>query len=363
MRVAFLNLSINGLFDPSDPMVYGGAEVQLYLLATGLAAAGVETHVVTRAQGEPTTYTAEGVSVHALHRRRGIVGRLLLWRDITRALRSIEADVYVQRCAGVETYLVGRVAKRTGRRFVFMAASTQDCTDELIRRGQRLVYRMYERGLWLTDRIVAQNETQQKLFEERWKLQATVLPSACRLVETDEASRDGSILWMGRCEPYKGPEAFLNLAESLPELPFVMVMPSSVNPEYDANVRQRARSLKNVELHGAVPLHETEAFFQRAGLHVNTSDFEGFPNTFLQAAAAGVPLLSLNVDPGGVLSSEGLGWCAGGDAVALGNRVAELSEDETARKEYGERGRAYIHAHHDRDLIVERFQQILDDLV
>ena len=354
---------MNGLFDPTDPTVYGGAEVQLYLLATGLAAAGVETHAVTRPPGAPATYTAEGVTVHALRRRSGILGRALLWRDITKTLRGIAADVYVQRCAGIETYLVGRTAKRTGKRFAFMSASTQDCTDELIRRGQRLVYHIYQRGLWLTDCIIAQNETQRKLFEERWKLQADVLPSACRLIEPDGESGGGGILWMGRCEPYKGPEAFLDLAESLPELPFVMVMPGSVNPEYDARVRKRAQTLKNLELHGAVPLRETENFFQRASLHVNTSDFEGFPNTFLQAAAAGVPLTSLNVDPGGVLSREGLGWCAGGDAKALREKVAELYADPRACREYGQRGRAYIRAHHDRDVIVKRFREILESLL
>jgi len=45
---------------------------------------------------------------------------------------------------------------------------------------------------------------------------------------------------------------------------------------------------------------------------INTSNFEGFPNIFLEAWATGVPVISLNVDPGNVIKKRRLGICCEG---------------------------------------------------
>ncbi len=363
MRISFLNLALNPLFNPSDPGGYGGAEVQLYLLATGLAAEGLDVHVVTRGVDGESIYKAEGVTIHTLSKSPGIWGKIRTVRDIIAALKMVDADIDIQRCGGVETYLAGRTAKRRGKRFVFMCASNQDCIGEVIGNGGPLTRYFFHRGLWLADRVVVQNDKQAEMFTERWNRPADVLLSACRMLEQNNSETDGSVLWMGRCEPYKGPEVFLELASKQRKQKFVMVMPTGTDNSYDTRVRVKAHSLNNVELHGAVPLKETGAFFERAFVHVNTSDFEGFPNTFLQAAAAGIPVVSLNVDPGGVFEREGFGLCAQGDLEVMSGMIAGLCGDEKQRIEMGERGRAYIRAHHAQDVIVKRFRVLLEEIV
>ncbi len=63
---------------------------------------------------------------------------------------------------------------------------------------------------------------------------------------------------------------------------------------------------------GKLPVYETLARFDKSALFVNTStkEGEGFPNTFIQAWLRGVPVLSLDVDPDGVVKKQHLGHIA-----------------------------------------------------
>ena len=93
-----------------------------------------------------------------------------------------------------------------------------------------------------------------------------------------------TILWVGSSDDrVRRPSRMLDLAERLPEYQFVMVMVPLI-AETDRACWARARALPNVTMFGRTPFAEIERFFADAKLFVNTSVFEGFPNTFLQAA-------------------------------------------------------------------------------
>ena len=57
-------------------------------------------------------------------------------------------------------------------------------------------------------------------------------------------------------------------------------------------MRARAATVPNLEFKGFLPLDQVEPWFDRARVLVNTSTYEGMPNTFLQAWARGVPTVA-----------------------------------------------------------------------
>jgi glycosyltransferase involved in cell wall biosynthesis len=87
-------------------------------------------------------------------------------------------------------------------------------------------------------------------------------------------------------------------------------------------VAEAAAALPNLQFHGQVRFGATGALFANARLFVNTSAFEGFPNTYLQAWANGVPVIA-TFDPDGVIAGHGLGMVVD-SAGAAGARARAL---------------------------------------
>src|SRR5205823_2751505 len=103
----------------------------------------------------------------------------------------------------------------------------------------------------------------------------------------------------------------------VPEAMFVMVIGDRGDAwaGLRAEVLNKGRQLPNVTVLPAITRTDLLPLYERAVAVLNTSHFEGFPNTFLEGWARGAPTLSLTVDPDGVLA-RGLGFCANGSLHA-----------------------------------------------
>jgi glycosyltransferase involved in cell wall biosynthesis len=73
-----------------------------------------------------------------------------------------------------------------------------------------------------------------------------------------------------------------------------------------AGVRDGAAACANLTFHGSLSYLDAADLYGRAKVLLNTSDVEGFPNTYLQAWIRGVPVVTL-IDPDRVIEREGLG--------------------------------------------------------
>jgi glycosyltransferase involved in cell wall biosynthesis len=119
------------------------------------------------------------------------------------------------------------------------------------------------------------------------------------------------LLWVSRCQQLKRPHLYLDLVEALPDARCTMICPSEDKELWDS-VAERAAKLPNLELIEKVPYHEIQEYYDRARVFVNTSTFEGFPNSFIQSGMGHAALLSLCIDPDGMIQVFGSGILADG---------------------------------------------------
>src|SRR5262249_3829872 len=162
-----------------------------------------------------------------------------------------------------------------------------------------------------------------------------------------------TILWVARCEDWKDPDKYLELALAFPNAKFVMVMPESNDKQFYEQIVSQARKIPNLELIDFVPFNKIDDYFARATIFVNTSKTEGFPNTFIQAAKTKTPIVSLTVDPDGMLEKNHMGTCAHGDFGKFKSNLEMLTNDDKLRIQLGENGYSYVKEHHDLNKIVE----------
>ena len=215
------------------------------------------------------------------------------------------------------------------------------------------------------NQIVVQTSRQKQILAERFGREGTIIRNPIDLddlADTPPQGFDpGYALWVGRSEQaQKRPLECLGLARRCPETRFVVVC----NPR-DPVVGRRLESERpeNVTLIDRVDPEEMERYFLGAAVFLNTSAFEGFPNTFLQAGKYAVPVLSLEVDPDGVLAKTGGGRVCGGDLETMSRALESWMADTAERDSAGRRWQAYVRATHDLRGRVEELAGLLERAV
>jgi glycosyltransferase involved in cell wall biosynthesis len=135
-----------------------------------------------------------------------------------------------------------------------------------------------------------------------------------------------------------------------------MVCPPE-DEELFARVRERAATLPNLELSERVPYDEIQGVYDAAKVFVNTSEWEGWPNSFIQAGLGRAALLSLAVNPDRLFVDYALGAVAGGDWAALLAAARGLLAEESAWRKAGLEAERFVRELHDNERETTAFLQ------
>jgi glycosyltransferase involved in cell wall biosynthesis len=351
----------------------GGAEVQQSILMRLFQRNGYRVSLVCLDFGQPQRAVVDGVTVHKTYRigaglpvLRFVHPRLT---SVWRALRAVDADIYYQRSAGMLTGVVAEFCRRRGKRSVYASASDRD-----FQRGkQQIRYArdrwLYDRGLARVDRVVVQNAVQLEACRADYAREATLIRSCYEAPEDSAAlarsGRGDAVLWVGTVHDYKRPEMLLEIARRLPQRRFVMIGGSAapgtlLKSGYFEGIRDAAARLPNVEFTGFLPLEDVEKHFDRGRVLLNTSVYEGMPNTFLQAWARGIPTVA-TVDVGARIEGHELykTFSSVEDGAA---EVERLFGDELHWARASARCLEYFNSEHSSDEVLRRYSQLFEEI-
>ncbi len=343
MKFLFLSSFAHLALDPDAKTVSGGAELQVALLTRELARRGHEVVIVGADEGQQDGRVLDGVRTRTggKFHTGGVLDTLGALRRVL-ALIAEERPDYV--CVLGWTAWLGFLL-RARAKLIYICGSDAE-VDGGYRRENRLRGAIFERGLRGAAQRFAMSEHQARLMRRAGLTCALYRNLILRREAPRAADKDADFLWVSRCIALKRPQLFLDLAEALPDARCVMIAPPEDRTLYES-VRARAAGLANVEFHERVPYREVQRFFDRAEVFVNTSEFEGFPNTFIQAGQGGATLLSLLVDPDALLSEHAAGLCAAGDWQTFLDDARQLLVEPGTRRALQQKTAAFVPQWHD----------------
>jgi len=233
----------------------------------------------------------------------------------------------------------------------------------------------YDRCIETADIVVVQNATQQQdvlKFHHRDSIimmPGIVAPLANGLEEERSDCALGAqpeLLWIGRCNGMKRPWALLPLAHALPEYKIKVIMAQKNDDDFDRTIRYDLAHCPNVTLIDGMPHEEIMALYHQDIIMINTSAREGLPNTFIEAASAQRPFVSLESPLGGILDESlhdnSLGLCAKGDIDLMVQQVRTLASNPQIRLHIGQAANRYVYEHLNADKIASEWISFIETL-
>lgn len=338
----------------------GGAEYQIGCLIDVLATLDrFEIYYLTRYLGRKSTSEKYACIKIGRGEQMPAFGYAMDAVPLYKALRRLKPEVIYQRVGCGYTGICGLYSNRHSVPFIWHVAHDSD-----VKRvgdsspGRNVIRNVIEKrslefGLRHASYIVVQKQEQAALLELNYgRTAAALIPNFQPApVELIDKSGPLTVVWVANIKPWKRPEIFVRLAEALQDMKdvrFVMI------GEIQAGARERdwlnalmqtIEATPNLEYVGHLPQAEVNSLLGLSHVFVNTSQEEGFPNTFIQAWMRETVVASVSIDPDGVLERERVGVLAGTES-RLCESVRNLLTDDGLRRQYAQRAKVLAMQRH-----------------
>jgi glycosyltransferase involved in cell wall biosynthesis len=336
MRFLFLSSHAHYALDPGATRVSGGAELQVALLAKELIRRSHDAVIAGGDTGQKDGRVFDGVVTRNAGRFHtgGFIDTITALPKIAALLAEYRPEFVCVLGWTAWLYILCLLRPFFGYKMVFICGLDTEI-DGSFAKTHGWKGKLFEKGVKLSDFRFAMSEYQRGLFRKAGlscgMYRNLILPRRASRM----APKDIDLLWVGRCQHIKRPHLFLDLADQLPAARCTMVCPKEDMALWES-VSERARGIPSLTFLERVPYHEIQETYDRARFLVSTSEAEGFPNVMIHAAQGAAGILSLDLDPDGLIEFFGAGFCAEGDFERLVHRTGELMTDQVLSLQMGE---------------------------
>ena len=371
-----MNRSICLILPGSIAKNIGGAEVQAFFIAKKCQEYGYTVFYLHNGTGENYTYNAiRSYQVPYQRWKPSWFYRMYL------SISHLRPRICYQRVLGKMTGVAWILSLIFGAKFVWACSSDNDVCFETERRvslkNERFITKIigygagyfYDRLSYIAvknaDAVIVQTKYQQEQLALRYRINSTVIPNSVYLNNYKNSTPSSSVeksirvSWVANIKPLKQVEEFIKIAEVSKNLScrFEIV-------GFDRkNMMEQVSLPVNITYLGGMSYSEIEKYFTEIDILVNTSKYEGFSNTFLQAWKNSVPVVSLNSDPDNIVTRYSLGF----HSKSFEQLVADvhfLINNREERIRMGKNGLAYVIDNHNVDVnskhIINIFNILLD---
>ena len=328
---------INILLQEEKPS--GGAAVQAYGWIKGLQEAGQKVQVLTNPAEAALKEECKDINLVSLYdRHKGI--RWLRWAYyrlpyIYKTIKQIKPDYLYEGTPRWQSFLLGIICRRLNIKYILRISNDYLLDTRFFKNYSRLHWFFLKQGIKLSYCVLCQNEYQfsriKKLFPYNKVIKIANPFFSTNNEKVISIPSKRYIAWLGLYQYQKNLKLLYEIACLLTNESFVIAGKKAVSCDGETNYYlDKLSRLPNVAFAGFLHRCEVLPFLSKAKFLLNTSRYEGFSNTFLEAMSAGTPILtSQNVNPDGIVSQYNLGVVYS-DAPDLKKQFLSLTPDTYA---------------------------------
>ncbi len=362
IKICFFSPASYPFFEPESKSIHGGAEFQMYLLSVYLAKNPdfeILFIVGEKLKKKKNAINIKLVKGFILKRDENIFSKIIKAFRLIFTYIKTNPDIIITTTANSIVGISAFYKNIFRKKMIYRTASLIDVDKSWINTNG-LTGKIFWYGLENADAIITQNKEHQQLVENNHKIKALVLKNTFPVQDKHQQLKKEFCLWISRFDSMKNPDLFLKLASQIPTEKFVMICP--YNPsDYKKwmGLKQKAEIISNLTFIEKVPFHEIQPYFDRAKIFINTSDYEGFPNTFLQAAQGKTPIVSLNVNPDNFIGEYDCGYFCENKSELLLEKTKQLLQNPDEIKQKGKKAYLYLKENHDINKIGKQLEEII----
>jgi len=335
----------------------GGSELQETLLAKEFLKRDKDVSFIVGNYGQDDYVVIDRINIY---KGFSSYGKGLLYKFLEpiyfwRLLSRINANLYYRRTPHNLTFIVGLFCKLKRKKFIFAAGSDTHFQKEGLNKMGFFSRFTYDLSSKLAYKFTVQNSFQKQKAKETFGVEAVVIKNLMDIPKEISYKGDNPlVLFVGSILEYKQPEIFIELARAIKDTKFYFIGPCN-DKKYYENLKEKSRGISNLKFCDFLPRERILELYKKDIILVNTSMFEGFPNTFLEAWAYGNPVVSLNVDPDEVICKYRLGFHSCNKTKIIEN-LNSLIGDKELRNEFGMNGRKYVEENHSASKIIREYE-------
>jgi len=174
------------------------------------------------------------------------------------------------------------------------------------------------------------------------------------------------ILYVGRIHKTKGLDillrAFAIVNKTEKDTLLVLIGPDDDFKDELDRLAERLKIQDRIRFLGFVSSHDKYAAYADSEVFA-TPKYSGFPITFLEACASGLPIVTTTAGDTLEWIHDNVGLVAENDEEQIAASLIRILSDPSLRKRYGERGKALVTDEFNWDSIVERLEDIYSDVI
>ena len=358
---------INILIQDERPS--GGAAVQAYGWIRGLSETGHDISVLTDSKvTSPLKNECKDVKLVPLYdNKKGI--RWLRWiyyrlPYIYRQIKKEKPDYLYQGIPGWQSFILGILCRFLSVKYV-LRISNDYLLDNRIYRNHSWVFRLFQTlGMRLSYCILCQNDYQLNIIRKKFPGKRTIKifnPFFLNQnVENGAYYSREYIAWIGLYQYQKNLPLLYAIASAMKDEQFCIAGKEGTNCDEETYCYlQKLKELPNVRFVGFLQREQVLPFLSKARFLLNTSHYEGFSNTFLEAMSVGTPIISnRNVNPDDIITKFELGIIYE-NLNDLIHKYAFVQPEDYS--EMSKNVRQYVSVNHDYKLLAKRLSNFLNN--